>query len=141
MTDNDEKIEQVPIPEKTPVHDEVDADEIHEEVADAADEEIKGTVLKVKGDPKELAPQERKKRVKNLAGAITHGVRKHGEIVVRAFGPMAVYKAVKALAIARGYVATQGYDLYCAPAYASAQMGGQEKTGIKFLCFVSKNDK
>lgn len=101
----------------------------------------KGTILKVKGDPKDLPALERKKRVKNLAGAITHGVRKHGEIVVRAFGPMAVYKAVKALAIARGYIATQGYDLYVAPAYTSAIMGGQEKTGIKFLCFVSKNEK
>lgn len=115
---------------------------LDEEIHDVeADDETKGTVLKVKGDPKDISPADRKKRVKNLAGAITHGVRKHGEIVVRAFGPMAVYKAVKALAIARGYVATQGYDLYCAPAYANAQMGGQEKTGIKFLCFVSKNEK
>jgi len=99
-----------------------------------------GSVLRVKGDPRDISPADRARKVKNLAGAITHGVRKHGEISVRAFGPMAVYKAVKALAIARGLCATQGYDMYTAHAYTSAQMGGKEKTGIKFLCFISKND-
>jgi stage V sporulation protein S len=102
-------------------------------------EEDEGTVLRVKGDPKDIDPEERRKKVKNLAGAIMHGVRKNGEVVVRAFGPMAVYKAVKAMAIARGLVATQGYDLYCVPAYTDAKMGGETKTGIKFLCFISKN--
>lgn len=124
-----------------PAQDAGDVDDIGEvdNDVDVADEP-EGIVLKVKGDPKDISPDERKRKVKSLAGAITHGVRKNGEVTVRAFGPIAVYKAVKALAIARGLVATQGFDLYCAPAYADAIMGGQKKTGIKFMCFISKNE-
>lgn len=98
------------------------------------------SILKVKADPKNISADERKKRVKNLAGAIAHGLRQYGEVTVRCFGSACIAKAVKAMAIARGFVAVQGYDLYFAPAFITADMEGEERTGISFLCVTSKSD-
>ena len=68
------------------------------------------------------------------AGAIANGVRKVGEAEIEVIGPRAVNQAVKAIAIARGYVASSGADLYCVPSFTSIQVGGTEqtKTAIHF---------
>ena len=54
------------------------------------------------------------------------------EIVV--IGPRAVNQAVKAIAIARGYVASSGTDLYCVPSFTNIQVVAteNEKTAIHF---------
>jgi stage V sporulation protein S len=41
---------------------------------------------------------------------------------------------VKAIAVARGYLAASGVDLYCVPSFTSIRVaeGDQEKTGIHF---------
>ena len=68
------------------------------------------------------------------AGAIANGVRERGGAEVEVIGPRAVNQAVKAIAIARGYVAASGADLYCVPSFASIRVGekDEEKTGIHF---------
>jgi len=66
------------------------------------------------------------------AGAIANGVRKAGEAHLQVIGPRAVNQAVKAVAIARGYLATSGIDLYFTPEFASVLIGEQEKTAIHF---------
>jgi stage V sporulation protein S len=53
------------------------------------------------------------------AGAIAHGVRECGEAEIQAIGPRAVNQAIKAIAVARGYVAASGIDLYCVPSFTS----------------------
>lgn len=93
------------------------------------------TVLLVKADPMDLPPEERKERVKKLAGAITHAVEENKECVVRAFGKAAVSKAAKALAIARGFTATKGPDLYCWNEFIMADMQGTDKTGFAFYTY------
>ena len=67
--------------------------------------------LKVKADPPDITPEDRKKNVKALAGAISHSLRAKGEINVRGFGNGAIGKAAKALAIARSYVKVQNLDI------------------------------
>jgi len=68
------------------------------------------------------------------AGAIANSVRERGAAEIEVIGPRAVNQAVKAIAIARGYVAASGVDLYCVPGFTSIRVmeGDQEKTAIHF---------
>jgi len=68
------------------------------------------------------------------AGAIANGVREVGETEIQVIGPRAVNQAVKAIAIARGYLAASGVDLYCVPSFTSIRVteDGGEKTAIHF---------
>jgi len=66
------------------------------------------------------------------AGAIANGIREAGEAHLQVIGPRAVNQAVKAIAIARGYLATSGIDLYFTPGFASVLIGEDEKTAIHF---------
>ena len=97
-------------------------------------------VLRVKADPPDVTAEERKKNSKNLAGAIAHGLRQYGEVYVRCFSNATCGKASKAIAIARGYVAVQGFDLYCAPSFITAEIGGQERTGICYWVFTNQTN-
>ena len=45
----------------------------------------------------------------------------------------AINQAVKAVAIARGFVAPAGVDLICIPAFAEVEVEGEDRTGIKLL--------
>lgn len=94
-------------------------------------------VLMVKADPKDISAEDRKRAVKKLAGAITHALEEKKEVVVRCFGNATIGKASKAMAIARGYVAVKGPDLYCWPDFIVAKMGpnDQERTGIAFYVY------
>jgi stage V sporulation protein S len=67
------------------------------------------------------------------AGAIANGVRERGEAQLQAIGPRAVNQAVKAIAIARSYLAASGVDLYFVPGFSNVRIEEQEKTAIHFL--------
>ncbi len=66
------------------------------------------------------------------AGAIANSVRERGEAYLQVVGPRAVNQAVKAIAIARGYLAPSGVDLYFTPGFTSILIDEQEKTAIHF---------
>jgi len=68
------------------------------------------------------------------AGAIANGIRENGVAEVQVIGPRAVNQAVKAIAIARGYLAASGLDVYCVPSFTSLRIGAgeEEKTAIQF---------
>ena len=66
------------------------------------------------------------------AGAIANGVRELGAAQLQAIGPRAVNQAVKAIAIARGYLAASGVDLYFMPGFSNVRIEEQEKTAIQF---------
>ena len=66
------------------------------------------------------------------AGAIANCVRERGEAQLQAIGPRAVNQAVKAIAIARGYLAASGVDLYFFPGFSNIRIEEQEKTAIHF---------
>jgi stage V sporulation protein S len=69
------------------------------------------------------------------AGAIASGIRTDGVAEIHVIGPRAVNQAVKAIAIARSYLAASGVDAYCVPNFTSMHVEGddEEKTGIHFL--------
>jgi stage V sporulation protein SpoVS len=98
-----------------------------------------GIVLKVKADDPNATDEERKKKLKSLAGAIAHGLRQAGEVKIRCFGNATIGKAAKACAIARGMVAVHGYDLYMTSSFITAEMGDITKTGICFTAFTNEN--
>ena len=98
-------------------------------------------ILKVKADPPDLPDEERKKRVKGLAGAIAHGMRQFGEVHLRCFGDHAIAKAAKAATIASSYLAAHAYDLYLRPYYIKTEMDSKARTGLCFLCVSSQSSQ
>jgi stage V sporulation protein S len=52
---------------------------------------------------------------------------------MQAVGAGAVNQAVKAIAIARGYLAPSGIDLVCIPAFVDVKIDDTEKTAIRFI--------
>ena len=68
-----------------------------------------------------------------VAGALAGVVRERGTAELQAIGAAAINQAVKAIAIARGYVAPSGLDLVCVPAFADVQIDGQDRTAIKLI--------
>lgn len=69
----------------------------------------------------------------SVAGAIAGVIRDSGAVEVQAVGAGAANQAVKAIAIARGYVAPSGIDLICVPAFANVTIDGEERTAIKLI--------
>ncbi len=66
-----------------------------------------------------------------VAGAIAGVVRDDGRAEVQAIGAGAVNQAVKAVAIARGFLTLDGLDVICIPSFADVEIGGQERTAIR----------
>jgi len=72
-----------------------------------------------------------KSRSTAVAGAIAGVVRESGRAEVQAIGAGAVNQAVKAAAIARGYLALDGINVVCIPSFVEVEIDGQERTAIK----------
>ncbi|MBQ7950242.1 MAG: stage V sporulation protein S [Clostridia bacterium] len=69
----------------------------------------------------------------SVAGALSGIVRERGSAELQAIGAAAVNQAVKAVAIARGFLAPSGFDIVCTPAFSEIEVAGEERTAIKFL--------
>lgn len=69
----------------------------------------------------------------SVAGAIAGVVRESESVEVQAVGAGASNQAIKAVAIARGYLAPAGVDLICVPAFANVEIEGEERTAIKLI--------
>ena len=70
---------------------------------------------------------------KSVAGALAGVLREKGIAEVQAVGAGAVNQAVKAIAIARGYVAPNGINLVCTPGFSEISIDGQVRTAIKLI--------
>lgn len=69
----------------------------------------------------------------SVAGALAGTIRENGKAEIQTIGAGALNQAVKAVAIARGFVAPAGIDLVCIPAFISIEIDGEERTAIKLL--------
>ena len=69
----------------------------------------------------------------SVAGALAGVVRGAGCVEMQVVGAGALNQAVKALAIARSYVANTGMDLSCRPTFADIEIDGEERTAIRLL--------
>src|SRR5688572_26071254 len=73
-----------------------------------------------------------KSRSTAVAGAIAAVIREHRYAEVQAIGAGAVNQAVKALAIARGYLTGDAIDIVCTPFFTEVDIDGQERTAVRF---------
>jgi len=66
-----------------------------------------------------------------VAGAIAGVMREQDQVYVQAIGAGAVNQAVKALAIARGYLELDGIDVICIPSFVEVMIDNQERTAVR----------
>lgn len=69
----------------------------------------------------------------SVAGALAGVIRERGGAEIQTIGAGALNQAVKAVAIARGFVAPSGLDLVCVPAFTDVMIDGEERTAIKLI--------
>lgn len=69
----------------------------------------------------------------SVAGALAGVVRENGQAEMQAIGAGAINQAIKAIAIARGFVAPSGIDLVCIPAFTDITIDNEERTAIKLI--------
>jgi len=69
----------------------------------------------------------------SVAGALAGILRERGDAEIQAIGAGALNQAIKAVAIARGFVAPSGIDLACIPAFVDIQIDGDERTAMKII--------
>lgn len=72
-------------------------------------------------------------RTSAVAGAIAGVVREHLRADVQAIGAGAVNQAIKAVAIARGYLQEDGIDVICIPEFTTVDISGKERTALRFV--------
>jgi len=70
-------------------------------------------------------------RTSAVAGAIAGIFREQQFANVQAIGASAVNQAVKALALARDYLAEDGYDVVSIPAFVDVEIDGNVRTAIR----------
>ena len=74
-----------------------------------------------------------KSKPNSVAGALANVLRERDIAEIQTIGAGALNQAVKAVAIARGFVAPSGKDLICIPAFTDILIDGEERTAIKLI--------
>ena len=74
----------------------------------------------------------------SVAGALAKAFRDKQSVEIQAIGAGSLNQAIKAIAIARGYVAPTGKDLICVPAFSDVLIDGEERTAIKLIVETRK---
>ena len=68
-----------------------------------------------------------------MAGAIAGVFRENKRAEVQAIGAIAVNQAIKAIALAKGYLKEDGYDIIFTPEFVDVEIDGKIRTAIKFV--------
>ena len=66
-----------------------------------------------------------------VAGAIAGIVRDTGRAEMQAIGASAVNQAIKAIAIAHGYLQLDDINIVCVPSFTEVDIDGQERTAVR----------
>ena len=69
----------------------------------------------------------------SVAGALAAIIKEKNIVEIQAVGAGAINQAVKAIAIARGFVAPSGRDIVCIPAFTDIEIDREERTAIKLI--------
>lgn len=77
-------------------------------------------------------------KTKSVAGAIASVLNDADEVSLTCVGAGAVNQAVKAVAIARGFVAPSGFSLVVVPGFVDLEIGGEERTGMNLKVVKEK---
>ena len=68
-----------------------------------------------------------------VAGAIAGVVRESGRAEVQAIGAGAANQAIKAVAIARDYLAETGINAVCLPSFIDVVIDGEDRTALRMI--------
>ncbi len=68
-----------------------------------------------------------------VAGAIANIYREQRMVEIQTIGAGSLNQAIKAVAIARGFVAPSGDDLVVVPSFNDIVINGENKTAMKLL--------
>jgi stage V sporulation protein S len=82
---------------------------------------------------KETLKVSSKSNPNSVAGALANVIREQSKVEIQAIGAGALNQAIKAIAIARGFVAPSGKDLILVPAFCDVTIDGQVRTAIKLI--------
>ena len=66
----------------------------------------------------------------SVAGAIAGIIRTENKVQIQTIGAGALNQTIKAIAIARGYIAPTGQELICIPFFRDIDVNGEVKTAI-----------
>jgi stage V sporulation protein S len=86
-------------------------------------EKTRMDIIKVKANSRTAA----------VAGAIAGVMREHKHADVQAIGAGAVNQAVKALVLAKGYLAEDGIIIVCIPEFVDVEIDGNVRTAVKLV--------
>ena len=68
-----------------------------------------------------------------VAGALSGLLRVQDSVQIQVIGAASLNQAIKSIAIARGYIAPTGKDIYCIPAFSDILIEGEDRTAIKLI--------
>lgn len=74
-----------------------------------------------------------KSKPTSVAGALANAFKDKQVVEIQTVGAGSLNQAIKAIAIARGYVAPTGKNLVCIPAFSDIVIDGEERTAIKLI--------
>jgi stage V sporulation protein S len=72
-------------------------------------------------------------RTSAVAGAIAGVYREFRRVEVQAIGAGAVNQAIKALVLAKGYLAEDGLDVAFSPEFVDVEIDGKTRTAIRLV--------
>lgn len=72
----------------------------------------------------------------SVAGAIAGMVKDGVPVNMQCVGAGAVNQAIKAMAIARGFLIPTGLDISCAPTFSDILINGESRTAIRLAVIV-----
>jgi stage V sporulation protein S len=75
----------------------------------------------------------------SVAGAIAGTLRERGNTEIQVIGAGALNQAIKAIAIARGFVAPSGVNLVFVPAFTDVLINNENRTAIKLIISARKS--
>jgi len=93
-----------------------------------APEEVQST-----REPVDVIKVSARSRSTAVAGAIAGVVREHNRAEVQAIGAGAVNQAIKAVAIARGYLREDEIDVIVIPFFTEVMIEDQERTAVRMI--------
>ena len=67
----------------------------------------------------------------NVAGAIASMIRSESKLQIQVIGAAALNQAIKAIAIARGYIIPTGNEIICIPSFHDLMVEGKEITALR----------
>ena len=79
-----------------------------------------------------------KSKPNSVAGALANAFKEKNSIEIQAVGAGALNQAIKAVAIARGFLVPAGIDIVCVPSFSEVEVQGEDRTGIKLTVKIEE---